>query len=140
MSGVATRQVTLRHKVVINLNANEREKYGLGPNDPLTISLPAGLVNVPEGLCDHWMVKAAIEEGKRPLMAGPRIEHMPITPEQTTAPVKAEDTILSDTELEKMDDDQLREYLRTAGNQMVAADVPRDKVLGRIAKLRPKAN
>lgn len=81
---MATRQVTLRHSVTVNLRQDEVDRYGLkdvpgAPGDPIqgkgarVITLPAGLVNIPEELCEHWFVKAAIEAGKRPLMGGPRI-------------------------------------------------------------------
>lgn len=145
------RQVNLRQKIVLNFSDKDKTTYGFEKTDPSVVTLPAGLVDIPEALCDHWMVKGAIEEGKRPMMGGPRLEERkPIDPSQTTLqpanPAKEDDNnkgpdpvvILSDEELAPKTDDELRDYLRTAGNQAVAKDAPREKVLERIAKLRPK--
>ena len=142
---MAMKQVTLRSKVVINLGPNDPpEKFGLEPGSGNVITLPAGLVNIPEALADHWYVKAHIAAARQPIMGGANIEHRPITPAQAAeTPDEAETTtepavILPADDLEKLDDDALREYLRGVGNVVVAKDAPRDKVLARIEKLRPK--
>lgn len=138
---MANKQVTLRNKVVLNLKPGEKEKYGLGKDDSHIVTLPAGLVNIPEELTKHWFVSASIEAGKRPLMGGSGIDHKPVDPNAPN-PTQDKDTdgIKSDEELETMSDEDLRQYLRDAGNQTVSATAPRDNVLARIEKLRPKAD
>lgn len=144
---MANVQVTLRQKVTLNLLPAEKATYGLGETDSHIVNLPAGLVEMPEELTKHWMVANCIDAGRKPLMgrAGGINPPLAIEPDQVTTArddktnKTVADTILPAAELEALDDDKLRDYLRTAGNQAVAADAPREKVLARIEKLRPKA-
>jgi Zn-dependent peptidase ImmA (M78 family) len=129
---MANIQVTLRQRVRLNLLPGELKRYGLAPDANHIVDLPAGLVDIPEELAAHWYVAKCIEAGKKPLMGLVKPAPEPVKEPEA----KAEDTIKSPEELEKLSDDDLRKYLRAVGNQVVANDATREKVLARIDKLR----